>query len=89
MYKRQHFHLYAARSDRIYVIDKHLGYFLMILMGNQPTRNFGIGYNTIYNPAPVSLLGSEKQVRRLMADRLRLQFTVEGACLLYTSPVFQ
>lgn len=36
-------------------------------------------YNTIYNPAPVSLLGSEKQVRRLMADRLRLQFTVEGA----------
>ena len=35
-------------------------------------------YNTIYNPAPLSLLGSEKLVRRLMAERLRLQFTVEG-----------
>lgn len=35
-------------------------------------------YNTIYNPAPLSLLGSEKLVRRLRAERLRLQFTVEG-----------
>ena len=35
-------------------------------------------YNTIYNPAPLSLLGSEKLVGRLMPDRLRLQFTVEG-----------
>ena len=35
-------------------------------------------YNTIYNPAPLSLLRSEKLVRRLMAERLRLQFTVEG-----------
>lgn len=35
-------------------------------------------YNTIYNPAPLSLLGSEKLVRRLGAERLRLQFTVEG-----------
>jgi len=36
-------------------------------------------YNTIYNPAPLSLLGSEKLVGRLMPERLRLQFTVEGA----------
>lgn len=35
-------------------------------------------YNTIYNPAPLSLLGSEKLVARLMPDRLRLQFTAEG-----------
>lgn len=35
-------------------------------------------YNTIYNPAPLSLLGSEKLVGRLMPDRLRFQFTVEG-----------
>lgn len=36
-------------------------------------------YNTIYNPSPVSLLGSEKLVRRLGPNRLRLHMTVEGA----------
>lgn len=35
-------------------------------------------YNTIYNPSPVSLLGSEDLVRRMGIDRIRLQFTVEG-----------
>ena len=33
--------------------------------------------NTIYNADPLSLLGMEKQVRRLGPARLRLQFTVE------------
>lgn len=34
-------------------------------------------YNTIYNPVPVSLLGSEPLIRRMGVERLRLQFTVE------------
>ena len=33
--------------------------------------------NTIYNADPLSLLGMEKQVRRLGPARLRLQFTME------------
>lgn len=34
-------------------------------------------YNTIYNPSPLSLLGMERQVGRLDAERLRFQFTKE------------
>ena len=34
-------------------------------------------YNTIYNAAPVSLLGMEKQIRALAPAAVRLQFTVE------------
>jgi len=34
-------------------------------------------YNTIYNPAPFSLLGQEQTVRRLHPAVLRLQFSVE------------
>ncbi len=36
-------------------------------------------YNTIYNPSPVSLLGSEDLIRRMGLARIRLQFTVEDA----------
>lgn len=35
-------------------------------------------YNTIYNPAPVSLLGNEALIRRIGPSRIRLQFTVES-----------
>lgn len=35
-------------------------------------------YNTIYNPSPVSLLGSESLLKRMGIERVRLQFTVEG-----------
>ena len=34
-------------------------------------------YNTIYNPLPLSLLGSEAVIRRLGPAGVRLQFTVE------------
>lgn len=34
-------------------------------------------YNTIYNPLPLSLLGSEELIKRLGIGRLRLQFTTE------------
>ena len=34
-------------------------------------------YNTIYNPAPLSLLGQEKLVERLGPSVLRLSFTIE------------
>lgn len=34
-------------------------------------------YNTIYNTAPVSLLGLEEKVKRLNPEGLRLQFTIE------------
>ncbi len=36
-------------------------------------------YNTIYNPSPVSLLGSEDLIRRMGLARIRLQLTVEDA----------
>ena len=36
-------------------------------------------YNTIYNPSPVSLLGSEDLIRHMGLARIRLQFTVEDA----------
>ncbi len=36
-------------------------------------------YNTIYNPAPLSLLGLEQEVERLRPSVLRLQFSVEEA----------
>lgn len=34
-------------------------------------------YNTIYNPVPVSLLGSRDLIRQMGPGRIRLQFTVE------------
>ncbi len=45
-----------------------------------PVRNVcRFCYNTVYNPQPLSLLEQEKQVGRLGADILRLQFSVEDA----------
>jgi len=48
-------------------------------MGKEfPVKNHcAFCYNTIYNAAPVSLLGLEKQIRALAPTAIRLQFTVE------------
>lgn len=43
-----------------------------------PVKNHcGFCYNTIYNPSPVSLLGSEDVIRRLNPGRISVRFTVE------------
>lgn len=48
-------------------------------MGKEfPVRNHcRFCYNSIYNSAPLSLLGLEETVRKLSPDSIRLQFTIE------------
>ena len=46
---RSHFHLHVVRSYGLDIIDKHPGNLLMLLMGNQTARHFGISEDRAVN----------------------------------------